>query len=183
MTETQLIEHLVSKHQNTIRRFISKRSGPEVLKHTTIEDIYQEAVAEALASAETFEFADDAGFVAWMGTISRRIIARSVARRRNEPAIMRIKGAQSSGAGVLEGHLPLHGRTPSSHVAQHERRNALSVAIQGLPEDYQRVLTLYKIEELPLDEVARRMGRSKGAVCRLVARAVVKLRRRLGTVP
>jgi RNA polymerase sigma factor (sigma-70 family) len=175
MTETQLIELLVSKHQNTIRRFISKRSGPEVLKHTTIEDIYQEAVAEALASAEKF--------VAWMGTISRRIIARSVARQRNGPAIMRIKGAQSSGAGVLEGHLPLHGHTPSSHVAQHERNNALSVAIQGLPEDYQRVLTLYKIQELPLDEVARRMGRSKGAVCRLVARAVVKLRRQLGTTP
>jgi RNA polymerase sigma factor (sigma-70 family) len=183
MAETQLIEHLVSKHQNRIRRFITKRSGPEVLKHTTIEDLYQEAIAEALASAETFEFADDAGFVAWMGTISRRIIARSLASQRNQPAITRIKGARSSGAGVLEGQLPLHGHTPSSHVAQHERQKALSVAIEGLPEDYQKVLTLYKIKELPLDEVARRMDRSKGAVCRLVARAVAKLRQELGTIP
>ena len=61
-------------------------------------------------------------------------------------------------------------------AAGREREIALHDAIGKLPEHYRRVLTLYKLEERPLTEVAARMERSKGATCRLIARAIGQLR-------
>ena len=42
------------------------------------------------------------------------------------------------------------------------------------------MITLYKLDELPLTDVAERLGKTKGATCRLVARAMNQLRTTLG---
>ncbi len=89
----------------------------------------------------------------------------------------RIKGAESTGVGINESHLGCGGRTPMSSAASRERKAALRVAIDRLPEDHRRVVTLYRLEERSLSEVAELMGRTKGATCRLLARAVTKLRK------
>jgi RNA polymerase sigma factor (sigma-70 family) len=95
---------------------------------------------------------------------------------RREPYTIRIKRAQSTGVGVRESELTPGGRTPSSLAAAQELETALRAAIRRLPPDYHRVITLYKIKERPLGEVAALMHRTKGATCRLIARAVEQLR-------
>jgi RNA polymerase sigma-70 factor (ECF subfamily) len=172
-----LVAKLVSKHERRIRRFIGRRSGPEVLKRATVDDIFQDTVAAAIASADNFVFQDDDRFVAWITTIARRVIAHCVAYARRGPSTIRIKRAESSGVGVPESQLSPGGRTPSSLAAGQEREAAIRKAIGKLPERYSQVLTLYKLEERSLAEVAERMGRSKGATCRLIARAIRQLRR------
>ncbi len=67
-------------------------------------------------------------------------------------------------------------------VAVSERKKVLSDAIETLPEDYRRVLTLYKLQELPLDLVTEKMRRTKGATCQLIARAMNLLRYKLEAV-
>ena len=173
---TQLIEQLVDRHESVIRRFISRRSGPAVLKRATVDDLFQETVAAAISSAETFVFQDDGRFVAWVTTIARRVIARSLSDPDGEPTAIRIKRAESSGVGVFETELSHGGRTPSSLAAGRERETVLREAIGRLPEHYRRVLTLYKLEERTLSEVAEEMGRTKTATCRLIARAIGQLR-------
>lgn len=172
-----LVAKLVSKHERRIRRFIGRRSGPEVLKRATVDDIFQDTVAAAIASADTFEFHDDDRFVAWITTIARRVIAHCIAYARRGPSTIRIKRAESSGVGVSESELCPGPRTPSSLAAGQEREAAIRSAIGKLPDRYRQVLTLYKLEEKPLAEVAKRMGRTKGATCRLIARAIRHLRR------
>lgn len=175
-TNVRLIEQLVETHGLTIRRFIARRSGSEVLKRVTIDDLFQETVTAACASAGTFEFRDDGSFVAWISTIARRVIARCATGSRREPYTIRIKRAESTGVGVRESEFAPGGRTPSSLAAAQELETALRAAIRRLPPDYHRVITLYKIEERPLSEVAELMDRTKGATCRLIARAVQQLR-------
>ena len=179
-SKVRLIERLVHRHERPIRLFIGRRAGPEVLKRATIDDLFQETMAEAVGSAESFRFRDDYLFVAWITTVARRVIARSVADPHWGPGTIRIKRAQSSGMGVPEGELSSRGRTPSSLAAVRERYTALRAAIRTLPEHYRRVLTLYKLEELPLAVVAKRMDRTKGATCKLIARAIEQLRESLG---
>ena len=174
--KTRLIEGLISKHERQVRRFIVRRSGAQVLKRATLEDLYQETVAAAIASAGTFVFHDDRGFLAWISTIARRVIARSVGDLRHEVRTTRIKGAESTGVGITESDLGHAGRTPLSSAARRERRVALRGAIDRLPDQHRRVVMLYKLEERSLSEVAALMGRTKGATCRLLARAVAKLR-------
>ncbi len=177
--KVSLVEQLVHRHERRIRLFIGRRSGPEVLKRATIDDIFQETMAEAVSSAESFVFRDDHRFVAWITTIARRVIARCVAGQHWGPGTIRIKRAESSGIGVPESELGSGGRTPLSLAAGRERYTALRAAVGTLPEHYRRVLTLYKLEELPLAVVAERMDRTKGATCKLIARAVEQLRRSL----
>jgi len=181
-TSTETIERLLVAHKNEIRNFIGRRSGSVVLQRTTIDDIYQETVTAALASAETFEYVNDAGFISWVSTIARRVISHSLRGRQGRLSTVRIRGAESSGVGVSETHLYALNRTPSSAVADHERSDSLVKILKELPDDYRTVLQLHRIEERPLTEVAARMNRTKGATCQLIARAMAMLREKLRVV-
>lgn len=177
---TALVKSLLEEHRGPIERFIRARSGPTVLKRTTLDDLYQDTVTAAIESADSFRYVDDRRFVGWVCTIARRTIARCASGARRGPHILRIRGPYSSGVGVAEAQLDAHMRTPSSIVAGHERRAGLADAIRALPEHYCRVLTLYKLEERPLSEVAEIIGRTKGATARLIARSLHALRRKMG---
>jgi RNA polymerase sigma factor (sigma-70 family) len=71
--------------------------------------------------------------------------------------------------------------SPIRAAGQSETERLLELALRQLPDDYQRVLRLYDLEGLTGPEVARRMGRSHGAVKMLVARARDRLGELLGS--
>jgi RNA polymerase sigma factor (sigma-70 family) len=175
-SQIKLVEELIRKHEGIIRSFIARRSGPAVLKRASIEDLFQETVAAACSSAGSYEYRGDSSFVTWISTIARRAIARCAASGKKEPQTLRIKRPESTGVGVYEMELAPRGRTPSSLVAAQERRAALHDAIRGLPSEHRRVITLYLLEERPLDEVVELTGREKTATCHLLARIMNKLR-------
>ncbi len=172
----ELVYSLLSKHEVLIRHFIGRRSGCAVLRRTTLDDLYQETAASALAGADSFEYVDEARFISWISTIARRVISNSLQDPRRLPSTLRIRRAKSSGVGVSEDLIFSSSQTPSSVVAGTERSDTLRRAMSKLPDHYRKVLTLYRIEERPLADVAERMERSKGATCRLIARAVTQLR-------
>ena len=178
--QDQTVEQLLSEHKDQIRRFIGRRSGLAVLQRTTVDDLYQETAIAALASAETFEYGGDDSFISWVSTIARRVISRSLRDPQVRLPALRIRGMFSSGTGVSETSLYAPNRTPSSVVAGVERSDSLVKTIGRLPAHYRTVLLLYGIEERSLGEVAARMNLTKGATCRLIARAMAMLRRRLG---
>jgi RNA polymerase sigma factor (sigma-70 family) len=70
--------------------------------------------------------------------------------------------------------------TPSRHARRDERATRLNTALDALPQDYGRAVRLYDLESLPIDEVAKQMGRSTGAVHMLRARAHDRLKDLLG---
>lgn len=173
------VRQLVTRHQVRIRRFISRRSGPEVLRRTTVDDLYQATVTAALECATNFKYRDDGRFLGWITTIARRVIGQSIRSRRCDPVIVRIKHAASSGVGVPDAELDAGIRTPSSVAAGHEAMVDLSKALQALPEHYRLAITRYRLEGCSLAEVADRMGRSKAATAKLVGRALQALRARM----
>lgn len=175
---TNLISQLIEKHKQSIRQFIIRRSGPAVLKKASIDDIHQDSITAALSSAHTFVFVDDRQFLGWIFTIIRRIISRTLGRN-SEPNILRIKQQASTGVGISENFLQSMIRTPSSAVAEYERKYKLEMALDALPEHYQKVVRLYKLQNYTLDEVSRIMDRSKGATARLIGRALDALRKKL----
>ena len=178
-TGVEMIERLLAAHRNEIRNFIGRRSGSVVLKRTTVDDLYQETATAALASAESFEYVNDAGFISWISTIARRVISQSLRGAGGRMSTVRIRRAESSGIGVSETHLFAPNRTPSSAVADRELSASLVKVLRKLPSDYRTVLQLSQIEERPLTEVAMRMNRTKSATCMLIARAMAMLREML----
>ena len=70
--------------------------------------------------------------------------------------------------------------TPSRHAAKNEVQSVLERAIEQLPEDYAQVVTLYDLEDRPIEEVARALNRSTGATYMLRARAHDRLHEIIG---
>jgi RNA polymerase sigma factor (sigma-70 family) len=70
--------------------------------------------------------------------------------------------------------------TASRLIAKKEAVHAMQVAIAQLSDDYRRALTLSFLEGKPIDEVARLMDRTPGAVRGLIYRAKKELRASMG---
>ncbi len=65
----------------------------------------------------------------------------------------------------------------SAQAQRRERVALVADQLARLPAHYQEVIVLRNLEGLPFDEVARRMGKSTGAVRVLWFRALERLRR------
>lgn len=71
--------------------------------------------------------------------------------------------------------------TPSLVAHKGEVVSVIQMAVSRLPEDYARVITMYDLQGRSIEEVVQEMGRSKGAVYMLRARAHEHLKDVLGS--
>jgi RNA polymerase sigma factor (sigma-70 family) len=70
--------------------------------------------------------------------------------------------------------------TPSRHAARDEACAALQWALQQLPDAYRQIVDLYDLKGQSVQEVARKLKRSPGAVFMIRARAHRRLREIMG---
>lgn len=162
------VADLLRRFEPQIRCYLHRMVGEGGL-----DDVYQETITAALAAADRFEYHGDAQFMVWVYTIARRVVLQSQRKAARTPA--RLCSPLSSTPGVPESAIAQLGGTPSSLVARSEYCRKLAQAMNALPQAYREVVTLYKIEERPLGEVAQILGKSKSATCHLFARALAAL--------
>src|SRR5262249_24894765 len=84
--------------------------------------------------------------------------ARDVARERSLEAALHESSAR------LEGWLAADQSSPSERAQRHEELLRLAEALGKLPEDQRRAVELHHLRRLPVEEVARELGRSESAV-------------------
>jgi len=173
------VRELITKHARSIRVLIRNRCGRAVLEKTSFDDIYQDTIRAAIASEETFHYENDGGFLGWIAIIARRVISRKLNRSPDRIDASPIRRSASTGNGVRESELLSPKRSPSSSAAAHESSGALRDAIANLPDRYRKAMTLYRMEERPLAEVAKQLGLTKPGTCQLLARATKFLRKEL----
>ena len=146
-------------------------------------DVVQETFCEAHRDFQNFRGTNENELLAWL----RRILAHNLfnearhfaAQQRDAAREVSLENMQ---AGVDQSSLALgnclaaDGPSPSHAAAERESAVKLANALSHLPSDYQTVLLLRVFEELPAEEVARRMDRTAGAVRMLQMRALGALR-------
>ena len=140
-------------------------------------DLVQQTLLEAHRGLENFRGTTEAEWLGWL----RRILVHNAA-----DYVRRFHGVEKRRAGR---EIPLtpddsdrsdlglaaEDESPSQLLMQKERQLQVADAVAQLPEDYQEVVILRNIQQLPFDEVAERMGRSRPAVQMLWMRAIKKL--------
>lgn len=123
--------------------------------------------------------------LAWL----RRILAHQIAhlarryagtKKRDIGREVSLQQSINEASARLEQLLPAAQSSPSQKLVRAEQRNLLAEALERLPEDYREVLLLRHLQDLPHEEIARRMGRSPGAVRMLWVRALARLRGEMG---
>ncbi len=148
-------------------------------------DLVQETNLQACRNFDQFRGTSEKELIAWLRRILVREMAHQVEKqilaqkrdvRREVPLNRRLATLERSSAD-MEAALASQWSSPSAQVQRRERVALVADQLARLPAHYQEVIVLRNLEGLPFDEVARRMGKSTGAVRVLWFRALERLRR------
>ena len=159
---------LSEKYRAPLRSFVDGRLGQHLRDRVGIDDILQESFLKAFESLERFEWRGDDSFFGWLCGIARNAIYR---QSRRYVKISKAEPIETA---------PLDGTSPSRHMRREERFDRLEKALEGLSDEHRQVITLSRIDGLPMREVAARMNRSTKAAYQLLWRALKRLKESFG---
>ena len=173
--ETKLVEKLRSgdrKAREEFYNFYRNRLYSLVLEQVgrdqaVAEDLVQETFLAALSSLDKFR--GDSQLYTWLRSIALHKINDFYRRQAREP-----KPKESSPDFDAMKQLEQIGDDePATLTAMEfeEIRQSVRQALGGLPQDYQEVLVMKYLEDMPVLEISQVMGRSPKSVEGLLARA------------
>lgn len=133
-------------------------------------DVVQNALRVAFQHLTQFQNREKTALLSWLAKIVRNEALQAL-RQENELEPL----PDDSGDVLAESNL-----RPDTYAPQRQQAAELLAAVQGLPDDYRTVIELRNFQELPIDQVAQRMGRTIAAVCKLWTQAMDRLAQELG---
>jgi RNA polymerase sigma-70 factor (ECF subfamily) len=173
---------LLESYRHYLHLLARSRLGPHLQAQANPSDLVQETFLEAYRDFDQFRGDTERELLAWLRRILAHNLARLVERHIHacKRSVLRTVSLDACLAD-LDGSAGLvcQDGSPSSHAGQREQSTLLAAQLAQLPPDYRQVIVLRNLEALPFDQVARRMGRSSGAVRVLWLRALDRLRQLL----
>jgi RNA polymerase sigma-70 factor (ECF subfamily) len=144
-------------------------------------DLVQQTLLEACRDLPKFRGRTEAELLAWLRQILAHVLAHEIRRyhgtqQRDIDREVSLEEALAQSSQRLGQMLAASGSSPSERAVQREQEVLLADVLARLPDDHREVIILRNLEGLPHEEVARRMGRSVGAVRMLWVRALARLR-------
>jgi len=175
---------LLEQYRDYLYLIARARIGARLQARANASDVVQETFL--LASRHFHQFAGNSEreWQSWLRSILRRrllrlvrkqVIARKRSVRREVPLKSTLNGSDSAG-GKTASALVSPGSSPSAPVRRQEVAGEVAERLSRLPASYRDVLGLRNLQGLAFAEVARRMGRTVGAVRVLWLRALDRLR-------
>ncbi len=144
---------------------IHHRMGPVLRAAMNAEDLWQEALIHSWRDRHLLEDRSPTGFRRWvMRIIEHRIqdaLDRETAQKRGagvRPLPLAMDSGSTGGTSNHANHLPPHTTTPSRVAAWREEAARLEAALDRLPEDLREIVRLRLFEEMPLKDIAERLG-------------------------
>jgi RNA polymerase sigma-70 factor, ECF subfamily len=146
-------------------------------------DLVQETFLKAHREFRQFLGSGERELVAWLRQILVRTLSNQAKhhfaqgrdRRRQESLDVLLDRSSLA----IQEQLADSVASPSAHAVRREQAVLLADALARLPADYREVFILRNLEQVPVDEIAARMGRSPNAVRKLWSRAMVALKQAL----
>jgi RNA polymerase sigma-70 factor (ECF subfamily) len=174
------VDQLCRIYGERIRRIIRLRIDRKLRPKLDSVDVVQDALVQALAGLENFTYKNEGDFLRWLSKIAENklhdILDKFHADKRDirrEIPFKKIEANTEGGSFGIDG--PLQTTTPSVLFSRKEQLDRLESAIDQLKPEYREVIFLSRIERLSHEEIAVKMGKSKGAVAMLLSRALVAL--------
>jgi RNA polymerase sigma-70 factor, ECF subfamily len=169
----------------TVRAIIEPKIGRKHRSVLSIDDVMQVTYMESISRIQTFTGGGARGFQAWLIRIAENNLIDAVrgleaAKRPNPSKRMDHRNHDDSMIAMVEA-IGVTVSTPSLAAARGEIVGCIHTAVARLPTDYARVITMYDLQGRSIEEVVHELGRSKGAVYMLRARAHEHLKEILGS--
>lgn len=160
-------EALANRHKDAVYRHLLQVCR----NREDAEDVLIDALLRAWQSLDQLE--DSKAFRSWVTQIARRVCWNLRGREALIP-LLQLSALPDAGAGFASSDL-----APDARLESKRMKELLTRALDGLPQQYREVYRMREIEEMPGDEVARRLGISIAAMKSRLHRARAVLRERL----
>jgi RNA polymerase sigma-70 factor, ECF subfamily len=146
-------------------------------------DLVQETFLKAHREFRQFLGSGERELVAWLRQILVRTLSNQakhhLAQGRDQRRQESLDVLLDRSSLAIQEQLADSVASPSAHAVRREQAVLLADALARLPADYREVFILRNLEQVPVDEIAARMGRSPNAVRKLWSRAMVALKQAL----
>jgi RNA polymerase sigma-70 factor (ECF subfamily) len=145
-------------------------------------DLVQQTLLEAHKSREHFRGDTPARFAGWLRKILANNLIDLIRKRTpgNSPREVSIECALEESSTRLGINLAHNDPSPSNLVALAEQLNVMANAIEELPPDQMKAVTLHHLQGLSLEDTAAQMGRTKAGVAGLLRRGLKRLGKLMG---
>jgi RNA polymerase sigma-70 factor (ECF subfamily) len=178
--EPGALDRLLDAYRNDLRLLARTGLDASLQGKADPSDLVQDALLKASMHFGQFRGATDAELAGWLRQILARCLADFVRRYRTggrragrEQSLDQLLNRSSE---AMERILATDSTSPSASAERRDLGVVLSDALARLSDDHREVIVLHHLEGLGWDEVARRLGRSAGAVQKLWTRALKELR-------
>jgi RNA polymerase sigma-70 factor (ECF subfamily) len=169
------------RYEPWLKLLVRMQIGSQFHGKFSASDIVQQTLLEACRDLPQFRGQTEAELLAWLRQVLAHVLSHELRRyrgtqQRDVQREVSIEESLTRSSQKLAHLLADSGTSPSGRAIQHEQEVLLADVLARLPDDYREVILLRNMEGLPHEEVARRMGRSVGAVRMLWVRALASLR-------
>jgi len=163
-------ERITEKHRRDLLRYAASRIGPVLRGRLEPEDIVQDTLLKAYQGLDRFQWKGPESLGRWLRGIAEHLI-RNAARN---------GGAGGAEIRSISLEPASQDPSPSRQARREERFERLQEALRHLSPEHREAIECARIRAMSIRQIAERMGRSEGAVKKLLARALEKLRDRFG---
>lgn len=153
-------------------------AGRPAVTEADLEDFVQEALLKILAGLDTFR--GESRFTTWAQKIAVRVAFTELRRRRWKDVSLEDLIAPYSEGDLTPSILAEEAPSPEQRVTQEMLMEMVQRLIaEELTERQRQAMTAAVIGEMPLEEVARRMGTNRNALYKLLHDARQRLKKRM----
>lgn len=189
--DAQAFEALIRRYEMRLRRdvesYLGRKLRPESAPLLGVDDVLQETYVAAHARLGEFEFEKSGLFYHWLMAIAKNVARDGIKRlgtQKRGGQQKRIAAAQydretSKLVDILQ-DLAVNSHTPSRSAMNHEAIQAVTRALTRMSPDYSAALRLRYMDQMPVADMAEKLGRTIGAVHQLCHRALGALKDELG---
>ena len=180
------IAEYIEQHRERLLAYIDSQLGAALRAKVEPEDLLQDVCADACRSVHEVRL-EDCSPMGWLCQVAQRRIVD--AHRRHFGAQKRAAGREVplGAPGGDTQHVAIIDlltaslTTASQAFSRNEKEIRLLEALSTLPPEQRQAVELRYGQGLPTKDIARRIGKSDGAVRVMLTRALAMLRERLGT--
>ena len=171
---------LLELYRNYLRLLARSLIRPPLQVQLDASDLVQETFLKAHREFAQFAGSGERELVAWLRQILVRTLANQAkhhkARGHDQRRQESLDVLLDRSSLAIQAQLADSIASPSALAVRREQAVLLADALARLPADYREVFILRNLEQIPVDEIAARMGRSPNAVRKLWGRAMVALK-------
>ena len=184
--ERDALQALIVYYHAKLGRAVAAERDETLRRHVELEDVLQQAYLSAFGNAAGTAFEGPGHFYNWLRkiAIARLRDAERAARRKRRDVTRQVTnppGASNSYPNLL-GRLAARQSTPSRRMKRDEAVAAVMSSLARLKEDQREVVRLRFLEDVPVAEIARRLGKTDTAVYTLCHRGLKALRERMSSI-